>query len=268
MTLFDVLLVALIQGLGEVLPLGASGPLAAFPVLAGTPEGRAALSVAAHVGILLALAAYFWRDVGAMAAGVWKMLKGKPDSGSHLFLHVLAGTLPAAVAGWYLMDQMAGRFGPGAIAAFILGGGVLLLVCDKLGVTVRRIEHMGFPSSIGLGLLQIASMIPGASRTGIIITIARLMGWERQAAARFALLLAMPMILGHASVTFWRLTRQTDVILSTDLAIAAAAAGLAALLAVAGMMAWVERRTFLPLAMARILVGAGALAWVVLSGRG
>ncbi|CAA7627550.1 undecaprenyl-diphosphate phosphatase [Magnetospirillum sp. SS-4] len=263
MTLFDVLLIALIQGLGEALPLGASGHLAALPMLAGTPEGRAALSVAAHVGILLALAVYFWRDVGGMAAGIWRLLKGKPDSGSRLFLHVLAGTVPAAVAGWYLIDRAAGLIGPVTVSALILGGGVLLLACDKLGVTVRRIEHMGFASSTGLGLLQIAALIPGVSRTGAVITMARLLGWERQAAARFSLLLAMPLILGHAGFTFWTLSRRTEVILSADLAIAAAAAGAVSLLAVAGMMAWVERRSFAPLAVLRILFGLGALVWAL-----
>ncbi|MDO8605791.1 MAG: undecaprenyl-diphosphate phosphatase [Phaeospirillum sp.] len=260
MTLLDVLVVALIQGFGEVLPMGASGLLAVLPMLTGSPDGRAALSVAAHLGTLLALMLYFWRDVWAMGQGVWRLLKGKPDGGTRLFLHVMVGTVPAAAAGWFLMDRGFGGVGPALAATLILGGGLLLLVCDKLGLTVRRIEHMTFVGSFGLGVLQVLALIPGVSRTGITITVCRLLGWERQAAARFSLLLAMPLILGHGGRTFWSLSRHTDLIVSADLMIAAAAAGLASLLAVAIMMAWVERRTFLPFSVARILFGAAALA--------
>ena len=207
--------------------------------------------------------AYFWRDVGAMATGIWRLLKGKPDGGSRLFLHVAVGTIPAAAAGWFLLDRVAGIVGPVTAAALVFAGGLLLLAFDKLGVTVRRIEHMGFAGSFGLGLLQVLALIPGVSRTGITITIARLLGWERQAAARFSLLLAMPLILGHAGRTFWGLSHHTTLIVSADLMIAAAAAGLASLAAVAVMMAWIDRHTFLPFALARTILGAVALGLVL-----
>ena len=154
-TLLEVLVIALIQGLGEVLPLGASGLLASQTILTGAPESRAALSVAAHMGVILALMLYFWRDVAAMSVGVWRLAKGKPDGGSRLFLFVAAGTIPAALAGWFLLDRMVGAVSPVSAASFVLVGGLFLLVSDKLGVTVRRIEHMGFAGAVGLGALQI-----------------------------------------------------------------------------------------------------------------
>lgn len=255
---------ALVQGLGEALPLGASGPLAAFPMLSGPPEGRAAVSVAAHLGILVALMAYFWRDVAAMAVGLWKLAKGKPDAGTWLLLHLAVGTVPAALAGWFLLDRAAGLVGPVVAAILVLLGGLLLWACDKLGVTVRRIEHMGFVGSAVLGGLQILSLVPGVSRTGITITAARLLGWERQSAVRFSLLLAMPLIAGHGGRTFWGLSRQADLIWSADLVLASAAAGGITLLAVAGMMAWVNRRNFVPFAVARIALGAIALGLIIL----
>lgn len=260
MTFLDVLVVALIQGVGEVLPLGAAGHLAALPGLAGTAEGRAALSVAAHAGILLALVAYFWRDVLMMAVGVWKLAKGKPDYGSYLLLHVLAGTVPAGVAGWLLLDRSHGLVGPVGAAAMLIAGGVLLWACDKLGVTVRRVEHMGWLSAIGLGALQVLALVPGVSRTGITVTAARLLGWERQSAVRFSMLLAMPLILGHGIKTFWGLSHHAELVFSSDLLMAAATAGLGAFLGLAGMMAWVGRHTFAPFAVVRIGFGAAVLA--------
>ncbi|OAN50660.1 UDP-diphosphatase [Paramagnetospirillum marisnigri] len=266
MTLLDVLLVALIQGLGEALPLGASGLLAALPRLAGSIEGRAALSVAAHLGILVALMLYFWRDVGAMGAGLWRLGKGKPDAGSRLLLHLALGTIPAAAAGWFLLDRVAGLVSPALAAGLVLAGGIFLLVADRLGVTVRRIEHMTFVGSLVLGAMQVLALVPGVSRTGITITLARLLGWERQSAARFSLLLAMPLIIGHAGRTFWGLAQRADLVLSSDLALAAAAAGGSALVAVAAMMAWVNRRSFAPFALARIVLGAVALALILWNG--
>jgi undecaprenyl-diphosphatase len=258
-TFLEVLVVALIQGLGEVLPLGAAGYLAALPHLAALPEGRAALSVAAHAGTLLALMAYFWRDVLAMSIGLWRLAKGKPDYGSHLLLHVLAGTIPAATAGWLLLERSHTLVGQTGATIIIIAGGVLLWGCDKLGVTIRRIEHMGYVSALGLGALQILSLVPGVSRTGITITAARLLGWERQAAIRFSMLLAMPLILGHGIKTFWGLAHRAELVVSGDLMMAMATAGLASFLGLAGMMAWVGRNTFAPFAIVRIGFGVAVL---------
>ncbi|EME70568.1 hypothetical protein H261_07373 [Paramagnetospirillum caucaseum] len=259
MTFLEVLVIALIQGLGEVLPLGAAGYLAALPTLAGTPEGRAALSVAAHAGILLALLVYFWRDVLAMSIGLWRLAKGKPDNGSLLLLHVLAGTIPAAIAGWLLLERSSTLVGQTGAAVILIAGGVLLWICDKLGVTVRRVEHMGWLSAAGLGALQILALVPGVSRTGITITAARLLGWERQAAIRFSMLLAMPLVLGHGIKTFWGLAHRAELVFSGDLAMAMITAGLASFLGLAVMMAWVARHTFAPFAVIRIGFGVAVL---------
>jgi undecaprenyl-diphosphatase len=258
-TFLEVLIVALIQGLGEVLPLGAAGHLAAMPRLAASAEGLAALSVAAHAGTLLALMAYFWRDVWAMSLGLWRLAKGKPDYGTHLLLHVLAGTVPAAIAGWMLLERTHGLIGPTGAAIILIVGGLLLWGCDKLGVTVRRVEHVTWAGAIGLGALQILALVPGVSRTGITITAARLLGWERQSAIRFSMLLAMPLILGHGIKTFWGLAHRTELVFSTDLAMAMGAAGLASFLGLAGMMAWVGRNTFTPFAILRIGFGVVVL---------
>ncbi|CCG41922.1 undecaprenyl-diphosphate phosphatase [Magnetospirillum molischianum] len=268
MTLLDVLTVALIRGLGEVLPIGASGPLAVLPGLVGSDDGRAALSIATHCGILVALLLYFWRDVLAMVVGLWRLAKGKPDAGSWLMLHVAAGTVPAAALGGFLAAPTADLIGPVLASILILLGGVILLVCDRLGVTVRRVEHLSISFAAGLGLVQALALFPGVSRTGITIATARLMGWERREAARFSLLLAIPLILGYVAVSLWQLTRHTQPILSADLQIAAIAAGMIAFTAIAAMMAWVDRHTYAPLAVARIVVGLVALGIALLSSLG
>jgi len=255
LTLLDVLVIALIQGLGEVLPLGTSGLLTSPSDLTGTDSARAAASVAIHLGILLALLLYFWRDVLAMGRGLWRLAKGKPDPGSRLMLHVAAGSIPFALVAGVLATPAATLVGPVGAASLILLGGLLLLACDRLGVTVHRIEHLTLPQAAGLGLTQVLALVPGVSRTGITISVARLLGWERGEAARFSLLLAIPLNLGAALFDLWRLLRQAQPILSGDLQLAALASGIIALIGIAVMMAWVGRHSYAPFALARIGLG-------------
>lgn len=259
MTLLDVLLVALVRGMGEVLPLGSSGTLTALPLL-GSADGRAALTIATQTGILVALIVYFWRDVLAMGRGLGLAVQGKPDAGARLLLHIVVGTVPTALLGWWLAEPAGRIVGPSVAAGLILFGGVLLLAADRLGVTVRRIEHLGLASAAGLGLLQVLALLPGVSRTGITITAARLLGWERREAFRFSLLLAIPLVGGHGALTLAGLIDHSDLVLSSDLQLAAVTAGGVAFLSIVAMMSWVERRTFVPIALLRIALGAGALS--------
>jgi len=263
-TLLDVVVVALIQGFAEVLPLGASGHLALLPsALAGAPDERAAVLLAAHGGILAALALYFWRDMLAMGNGLWKLAKGRPDAGTRLFFRLLVGTLPAAAIGWGVARLGLPAASPVAAAAAMAVFGLFLLVADNLGMTVRRVDHLSFAGAFAIGVLQAAAVVPGVSRTGITVTAARLMGFERDDAARFSLLLAIPLLSGSAALSAWTLWHRDALAYSSDLAVAAALAAIAGLIAAAAMIGWVRHRSFAPFAVWRILLGGGVLAWTV-----
>lgn len=259
MTLLDVVLLTLIQAIGEALPLGASGHLALIPRLAADAEARAAVIIAAEIGMVAALMLYFWRDMFAMGRSVVKLAKGRMDPGGRLLLQVLAGSVPALALAWGFVELGGGGASPVVAASAMVVFGLFLWAADHLGVTVRRVEHLGWLGAIIIGVLQAAAGIPGVSRTGITITAARLMGFERRDAARFSLLLAIPMVAGHAGYTLWRVSHQTTLIVSTDLALATGLACITTLLAVSIMMPWVERRSFAPFALWRILLGAGVL---------
>lgn len=260
MTLLDVMVAALIRGLADVLPLDASGHLAVLG-LRGAPEGRAAVAVAAEMGMAVALALYFWRDLAAMGGGLWRLVKGKPDAGSRLLLQVITGTAPALLLAWVFIelggDLTVGKM---ATAAAMLVFGLFLYLADKLGVTVRRIEHMSWAGAFAIGLLQATALVPGVSRTGITITAARLMGYERQDAARFSLLLAIPLVGAQAGYDLWQLSTMAPLILSADLLAAAALSCLGAFIAAAALMAWLDRNTLLPFALWSMGLGAVVLA--------
>lgn len=264
MTFLDVVFVALIQGLAEVLPLGAAGHIALIPRLVASAEGRAAVVAAADVGIVAALMAYFWRDLFIMGRSVVKLAKGRVEPGARLLFQVLVGSLPALALTWGFSQLGGGTASPTTAAAAMLVFGLFLLAADAMGVTVRRVEHLGWVGAAVIGILQAAAAIPGVSRTGITITAARLMGFERQDAARFSMLLAIPLIAGQAGLMVAQLSRQAPLIFSTDLMVAAALAFVLALIAVAAMMAWVDRHTYAPFAVWRIILGLGVLVWGLL----
>lgn len=263
MTLLDVVFIALIQGIGEALPLGASGHLALLGRLAADPQARAAVIIAAELGVVAALALYFWRDIFAMARSTVKLAKGRMDPGGRLLVQVLVGSIPALALSWGFAELGGGTGGRAVAAAAMLAFGLFLLAADRLGVTVRRVEHMGWGAAAFIGILQAAAAIPGVSRTGITITAARLMGFERAEAARFSLLLAIPLMAGQAAIGLVQLSHQARLILSGDLLVAAGLALIAAWIAVAAMMAWIDRNSFTPFALWRLLVGAGALVLVL-----
>ncbi|MGE5516564.1 MAG: undecaprenyl-diphosphate phosphatase [Bacteroidota bacterium] len=264
MTLLDVVLIALIQGIADVLPLGASGHLALMTRLAASAEARATVVAAAEIGMAVALMLYFWRDLFAMGRSVVKLTKGRMDPGGRLLLLILAGTLPALALTWVFLKMGGGSASPNTAAAALVVFGLFLYAADRLGVTVRRVEHLGWVGAVVIGVLQAAAAIPGVSRTGITITAARLMGFERRDAARFSLLLAIPMTAAHAGHALWQVSRQTQLILSSDVMVAAGLGFIAALLSAALLLPWVERNSFAPFALWRVVVGAGVLAWALL----
>lgn len=258
MTLLDMVLVALVTGIAEVLPLGAAAHLSLLPAMRGSPDQLAAVAAAADLGIVAGLAACFWRDLAAMAVGLWRLVKGRPDSGTRLLVHLLLGTLPVLLLDWAVARVAPHLDGRILTAVATTGFGLLLLGADRLGMTVRRLDHLTWVGALAIGTLQALALVPGVARVGVTVTAARLLGYERTEAARLALLLSMPLLAGSALSLLWRL--RGELVVSSDLSMAAAVAGGAALVAALGMTAWVRRNTFTPFAVWRVLLGMAMLA--------
>ena len=135
------------------------------------------------------------------------------------------------------------------------GFGLLLLITDQLGMTLRRIEHLRISDAVVIGIVQALALIPGTSRSGICITAARMMGMERQDAARFAMLLGIPAIAGAGVLKGYELWKIGDARLTVDVFIAGGLSMVMALVAIALMMAWLRRATFTIFAVYRLLLG-------------
>ena len=263
MALYHILVLAIVQGLTEFLPISSSGHLVLTSNVLGWPDQGLLIDVAVHVGTLFAVMVYFWRDLWAMALGLFRLVTGRSGPGARLAVHIALATVPAAAAGYFGRDYIAVYFRDIEIIAWAtIGFGLLLWLADHLGMTVRRVEHLHGGHVLFIGLAQVLALVPGTSRSGVTMTAGRLLGMERQAAARFSMLLSIPTILGAGVLGGAELASGTDVTLGQDVLLSAGLAFVTGLMAIAGMMSWLRRAGFTPFVLYRLALGAGLLFWI------
>ena len=272
MPLLHLLILALVQGITEFLPISSSGHLVltwqAFDALGqGVPGQSAAdrlvLDIAVHVGTLGAVCLYFRRDLADMASGLGRGLRGGRDPGARLAFNVVVATIPVVIAGFALKDKVAEHLRDEAVIAWAtIAFGILLFLADRMTGTARRLSGLGVPDAVIIGAMQILALIPGTSRAGITMTAARFLGFDRAEAARFSMLLAIPTILGAGLLAANDLRQSGNAALGLDALIAAAFAFVAAWGAIALLMRWLQHAGFTPFVIYRLILGAGLL-WVI-----
>lgn len=263
MPILHLVILAAVQGITEFLPISSSAHLVLAPIFFGWPDQGLVIDVAVHVGTLLAVMVYLYKDVGGMLAGIGRFLKGRSDPGAKLFMLLVIGTIPVVGAGFALQHYVPGGLRSLEVIAWAtIGFAIVLWFADQVGMTVRRIEHLGVFDVIFIGLAQCLALIPGTSRSGITMTAARFIGMERPDAARFSLLLSIPTIIAAGTLKGIEIYESGDVQLASDALVAAGLAFFFALIAVALMMAWLRRASFTPFVIYRILLGGFLLAFV------
>jgi undecaprenyl-diphosphatase len=261
--LFHILVLALVQGITEFLPVSSSGHLILVPIVTGWPDQGLASDVAAHLGTLAAVLVYFWRDVARMVTGLARLLAGRRDPGARLALNLVLATLPALPAG-FLVHLYAGEaFRSLEVLAWaMIGFGLVLYAGDRIGYAAGKIDKMGAGQALVIGLAQCLAFIPGTSRSGITMVAARLLGYERTEAARFSFLLSIPAILAAAALEGGRMLRGERLAQWQDMALTAGLSAIAGLLAIAFMMRWLRHAGFGIFIVYRLLFGAVLLYFV------
>ena len=279
-TVVQAALVGLIQGLTEFIPISSSAHLELAPWIAGWDEGgligSLAFDVFLHLGTLVALLVYFFRDwvrlIGAWFASVRDRRIGD-DPDRRIAWLLLAATVPAAAIGFALegfIDEAFHGDDNGArlwIAAFLVIGAVALYVADRLGRRDRDIGDIGAPTALTIGFSQALALLPGISRSGATLTAGLALGMKREAAARFSFLLATPITLG-AGLYGSRKLLDASLTQTEWLAIAVgfATAALAGLAAISFLLAWLRRRSVAVFSLYRIGF-AVVVVFLVVAGR-
>jgi undecaprenyl-diphosphatase len=201
--IIQALIMGIVQGLTEFLPVSSSGHLIIVPWLFGWDDAfitSLAFSVMLHLGTLIALLIYFRADwLRLIPAGLAtirdRSFQGDPDR--KLAWLLVAATIPAAIVGALFSDVFETQVRQiGLVAVTLVVGGIILWVADHVGARTRGVGDVTFPIAIGIGAAQTLALIPGISRSGISISAGRLAGLDREAAARFAFLMATPITAG------------------------------------------------------------------------
>ena len=258
MMLWHLVLLALIQGVTEFLPISSSGHLVLLPNLTGLDDQGQVIDVAVHVGTLGAVIVYFWPDVRLGLWGVPRLLTGRIDTpGARLAFLLMVATVPVILAGLVLhLTGLADALRSIAVIGWtMLVFGLVLYWADQRGPTLKQTENWSLRDAVILGLWQAVALIPGTSRSGITITGARFLGYGRDSAARLSMLMSIPTIAASGILLGADAAMAADLAALRDGAIAAALAFAAALVALAVMMRLLKTISFTPYVIYRIVLG-------------
>lgn len=261
----QLIILAIVQGITEFLPVSSSGHLVLVSELMDYDQG-VAIDVAIHLGSLAAVIAYFRRDVGFLLGGIMDVIHGRDSEARRILLLLALASIPLVIFGFALTQS-------GAVddlrTSEVIGWmtilfGIVLWLTDRFGPVGRALDQIRLPDAILVGFAQALALIPGVSRSGITMSAARALGFGRTEAARFALLLSIPAILASGAGVALDLDGGASRIFSSEALAAAALSAVTAFASIWFMMALLKRVTMTPFVIYRLALGV-VLLWIAYS---
>ena len=269
MTIFQAVVLGILQGLAEFLPISSSGHLILVPWLAGWPSHGLIFDLALHLGTSAALLGYFWRDwlilARAVLAGLTNATARKADDWRMAWLIVI-GCVPAAVVGVLFEDFIEATVRqPSLIALFLMVFGLLMLIADRVGRRDRTLDQITLIDAVVIGCAQVLSLAPGVSRSGITMTAGLFRGLDRPAAARYSFLLSAPITLAAALfklrvLLIHPLSGSEAIVFLVGIATAA----IVGALAIGFLMRYIQRQSLDVFVWWRLVFGSFVLTWAML----
>jgi undecaprenyl-diphosphatase len=266
MFLEQIIVLALIQGITEFLPISSSGHLILVPALTGWKDQGLLTDMVTNVGSLLAVIIYFWRDVVAMFRGSLDVVQRRNTYNGNLLFNVAIGTIPIVIVGIAMkltgLDDHIRSTTLVAINAIVFG--LLLFAADSYGLLTRTVRDMNWRSALIIGGAQAFSLSPGTSRSGVTMTAARGLGFSRPEAARFSFLLSIPANAAASALVIGDALSSGET-LSGAVIMTGVLTFFVALGAIAFLMRMLRTMSFLPFVIYRVILG-GALLGLIYSG--
>jgi len=271
MNLINALILGLVQGLTEFLPISSSAHVRIVGELIGTgADPGAAFTAITQLGTEAAVIVYFWRDITRIVSRWARSLVGRvprSDPDARLGWFIIVGSIPIVVLGVVFQSAIESVLRSlWIIAVTLIVFGILLGIADAVGAKRRRLRDLTVPHAAAFGFAQALALIPGVSRSGGTITAGLFLGYERKAAARYSFLLAIPAVLGSGLYELFKVVTHhcsgvcaPEVFTLGETAVATVMAFLVGLLIVAFFMRYISRHSFLPFVIYRIVVGVALL---------
>ena len=267
MTTFQALVLGILQGLGEFLPISSSAHLALAPWLFGWKDPGLAFDVALHFGTLLAVLWYFRREWVALIAAALRIVRQRKleTDEDRRVIYLIIATIPGAIAGKLLEEKAETAFrNPVLVASALIVMGIVLWVVDARARQDRALGSMRWRDALLIGLAQMFAIIPGVSRSGSTMTAGRGLAFTRESSAVFSFLMSMPIIAAAATLKLPDAIHQYGI--TTPFIVGVVSSALSGWLAIAVLLKFVTRNSFGIFAVYRLIVGVGVLLVVALRG--
>ncbi len=261
MTVISAAILGLVQGLGEFLPISSSAHLVLVPWLFHWKDAGLTFDVALHMGTLLSVVAFFWRDWLILAHDGLRLRR---TIEGRLFWCLVTATVPGAAVGYLLEKQAETIFrAPLLIGVLLIAMGVILYLADKLAPARKKLQQVKFSDGVWIGISQALAIIPGVSRSGITMTAGRMLGLDRETAARFSFLLSTPIILGAGLL---KMKDLTPADLNTPFLTGVAVSALTGFFAIKLLLRYLTRNSFGIFVWYRFILGSVVIAVALLRG--
>lgn len=260
----QLLILAIIQGLTEFWPVSSSAHLNLVHLLTNMQDQGPLIDVAVHFGSLFAVLIYFWRDIVMLMRALGDLLRARFSKEALLLLYMILATIPLMIIGFILLKS--GIYKQLRTIEVIAWANIVFAIvlwwCDKNPPLVRKLEDATWKDALFVGAAQVLSLIPGASRSGVTMSAARYLEFNRVEAARFSMLLAIPAILGLGLGTVYELYKSGDAALQSEAIFVGVLSFLTALFSIWFMMALLKRMTMLPFVVYRLILGVALLGYM------
>ena len=265
----EAVLLGLVQGLTEFLPISSSAHLrivgAFLPDLGANADPGAAFTAITQIGTEAAVVVFFWRDIVRIIGHWFRALVGRiprNDPDAKMGWLIIVGTIPIVVLGLLFQTQIETVLRSlWVIAVTLIVFGVILGIADMIGAERRKLDDLTVGHGIVYGLAQSLALIPGVSRSGGTITAGLLLGYRREAAARYAFLLAIPAVFGSGFYELYKVLKSPapEVFTMGETAVATIVAFGVGLAVIAFFMKWISRHSFLPFVLYRVALGTALI---------
>jgi len=263
-TTLHIVILAIVQGLTEFLPVSSSGHLVLVPHFLGWADQGLAFDLAVHFGSLIAIFIFFRKDIASLLSGGLQVLGGNVKSPeSRMALAIVLGTVPAALAGLLFASWIEQNLRDPAVIVYTLSGyGILMALADRFGSRERNMAGVGYKDAFIIGCAQALALVPGTSRSGVTITAARILGFERRDAARFSFLLSAPVIFLAAAYKLVQLLSSGESVAWGQLGLGTLIACVVAYISIEFFMRVVTRVGLTPFAIYRLIL-AGVILYAL-----
>ena len=267
MEIYQAIILGIVQGLTELLPISSSAHLALIPTIFNwnIPDS---FDIALHFGTLLAIGIFFFKDwIDLIIGGYKKVIKKEDSVNGRMFWYIVAATIPGGIIG-FILDKYAEEIltKPLIIAIALIVMGIILYVVDKKSSTKTEYENMTFKQTFLIGLSQALAFIPGVSRSGVTMTAGRAMGVSRESAAKYSFMLSAPIVLAATVFKlgdFVKYFNEESITGIIAFILGVVFSFIVGILVIKFLLEYLKKGSFKVFAIYRVIIGLLVIAWII-----